>query len=62
MALWDGANLEKTIYRSKAVGEPPFVLGMSVFMALRDAVKAAGGRTDFDAPATAERLLMAMQS
>ncbi len=62
VALWDGANLEKTIYRSKAVGEPPFVHGISVFMALRDAVKAAGGDTSFDAPATAERLLMAMQS
>ncbi|HIP23260.1 MAG TPA: xanthine dehydrogenase molybdopterin binding subunit [Rhodobacteraceae bacterium] len=62
VALWDGANLEKTIYRSKAVGEPPFVHGMSVLMALRDAVKAAGGDTSFDAPATAERLLMALQN
>ena len=62
VALWDGANLEKTIYRSKAVGEPPFVHGVSVLMALRDAVKAAGGDTSFDAPATAERLLMAMQT
>ncbi len=62
VALWDGANLEKTIYRSKAVGEPPFVHGMSVFMALRDAVKAGGGDSGFDAPATAERLLMALQS
>ncbi len=62
VALWDGANLEKTIYRSKAVGEPPFVHGMSVFMALRDAVKAAGGNTGFNAPATAERLLMALQT
>jgi xanthine dehydrogenase large subunit len=62
VALWDGANLEKTIYRSKAVGEPPFVHGMSVFMALRDAVKAGGGDVAFDAPATAERLLMALQS
>ena len=62
VALWDGENLEKTIYRSKAVGEPPFVLGMSVFMALSEAVKAAGGNPNFDAPATAERLLMALQS
>ena len=61
VALWDGANLEKTIYRSKAVGEPPFVLGMSVFMALSDALRAAGGEANIDAPATAERLLMAMQ-
>ena len=60
VALWDGANREKTIYRSKAVGEPPFVLGMSVFMALSDAVKAGGGEANIDAPATAERLLMAL--
>ena len=60
VALWDGANLEKTIYRSKAVGEPPFVHGMSVFFALADAVAAAGGNKHFDAPATAERLLMAL--
>jgi len=37
------------------------VHGVSVLMALRDAVKAAGGNTDFDAPATAECLLMALQ-
>ena len=60
VALWDGANLEKTIYRSKAVGEPPFVHGMSVFFALADAVAAAGGDRHFDAPATAERLLMVL--
>ena len=60
VALWDGANLEKTIYRSKAVGEPPFVHGMSVFFALADAVATAGGDRHFDAPATAERLLMVL--
>ena len=60
VALWDGANREKTIYRSKAVGEPPFVLGMSVFFALCDAVSAAGGNPNFGAPATAERVLMAL--
>ena len=60
VVLWDGANLEKTIYRSKAVGEPPFVHGMSVFFALTHAVAAAGGNPYFDAPATAERVLMAL--
>ncbi|MCF6271834.1 MAG: xanthine dehydrogenase molybdopterin binding subunit [Rhodobacteraceae bacterium] len=62
VALWDGANREKTIYRSKAVGEPPFVHGMSVFMALSAALAAAGGQRHIDAPATAERLLMALQN
>jgi len=53
-------NLSATIHRSKAVGEPPFMLGMSVFFALSDALAAAGpGYPGLDAPATAERLLNA---
>src|SRR5271154_6812922 len=31
VALFDGANRENTIYRSKAVGEPPLMLAISVF-------------------------------
>ena len=42
MALWDGDNREETIYRSKAVGEPPLMLGISVFCALLDACAVAG--------------------
>ncbi len=42
VALWDGANREETIYRSKAVGEPPFMLGISALMAISDAVAACG--------------------
>ncbi len=58
VALWDGRNREDTIYRSKAVGEPPFMLGISAFMALSDAVAAcATGYPALDAPATAERVL-----
>ncbi|PWJ21944.1 xanthine dehydrogenase molybdopterin binding subunit [Jannaschia seohaensis] len=60
--LWDGANREETIYRSKAVGEPPFMHGISVFSALSDAVAAAGGAPLIDAPATAERVLMAIRA
>ena len=60
VALWDGENREDTIYRSKAVGEPPFMLGISAFLALSDAVAACGvGYPDLDAPATPERILMA---
>jgi xanthine dehydrogenase large subunit len=57
--LWDrGENVEDTIYKSKAVGEPPFNLGISAFMALSDAVAACGDvYPDMDAPATAERVL-----
>lgn len=61
VALWDGENREETIYRSKAVGEPPFMLGISAFLALSDAVSACGpGYADLDAPATAERILAAI--
>ena len=38
VALWDGANREDTIYRSKAVGEPPLMLAISVFAAIADAI------------------------
>lgn len=58
IALWDGENQADTIYKSKAVGEPPFMLGMSVFFALSDAVAACGsGYASLQAPATAEEIL-----
>lgn len=57
--LWErGENVEDTIYKSKAVGEPPFNLGISAFLALSDAVASCGDAyPDMDAPATAERVL-----
>ena len=62
VALWDGQNREDTIYRSKAVGEPPFMLGMSVFLALSDAIAACGtAYPALDAPATPERVLAAIE-
>ncbi|WP_281824569.1 xanthine dehydrogenase molybdopterin binding subunit [Jannaschia rubra] len=61
VTLWDDPNREETIYRSKAVGEPPFMHGISVFLALSDAVAACGeGYPALDAPATAERVLGAV--
>jgi xanthine dehydrogenase large subunit len=58
VALWDGRNVEDTIYRSKAVGEPPFMLGISAWLALSNAVAACGADYPaLDAPATAERVL-----
>jgi len=63
VALWDGRNREETIHRSKAVGEPPLMHGISVLMALSDAVAACGdGRLypSLDAPATPERILAAV--
>ncbi|MCX7643753.1 MAG: molybdopterin-dependent oxidoreductase [Rhodobacteraceae bacterium] len=64
VALWPGENREETIYRSKAVGEPPLMLGISALMALSDAVAACGDGTVYpalDAPATPERVLAAVR-
>jgi xanthine dehydrogenase large subunit len=62
--LWErGRNAEPTIHRSKAVGEPPFMLAISVFSALTQAIAAAvpgGGVPALDAPATPERILAAL--
>ncbi|MGQ2909657.1 MAG: xanthine dehydrogenase molybdopterin binding subunit [Aliihoeflea sp.] len=63
LADWPEAH-EPTVHRSKAVGEPPFMLAMSVFHALSDAVASVGGHKVFpalDAPATPERVLMAVE-
>jgi xanthine dehydrogenase large subunit len=62
VALWDGPNREETIYRSKAVGEPPLMLGISALMALSDAISACGpAYPSLDAPATPERILAAVE-
>ncbi|WP_282094070.1 xanthine dehydrogenase molybdopterin binding subunit [Epibacterium ulvae] len=62
VALWDQANPARTIYRSKAVGEPPFMLGISVYLALSDAVAQAGNAYPaLNAPATPEELWSACQ-
>jgi xanthine dehydrogenase large subunit len=59
--LWSrGENAEDSIHRSKAVGEPPLMLGISVFQAIKDAVAAAGDdrlAPRLDAPATPEEVL-----
>jgi xanthine dehydrogenase large subunit len=63
VALWGQPNGEATVGKSKAVGEPPFMLGISVLMALSDAVSACGDGSlypDLDAPATPERVLAAI--
>ena len=64
VTLLEGApNLEETIYRSKAVGEPPLMLAISVLHALSDAVASVAGHRvcpRLDAPATPERVLRAI--
>ena len=64
VALWGRENREETVGKSKAVGEPPFMLGISVLMALSDAVAACGVGAVYpalDAPATPERVLAAVE-
>lgn len=64
VSLYDQPNREDTVGKSKAVGEPPFNLGIAVFYALSDAIAACGDASrypDLDAPATPERILAAVQ-
>ena len=58
-------NGEETVYRSKAVGEPPFMLGISVWSALRDAVSSISGYSispEMNTPATPECVLNSVMS
>lgn len=62
--LEDSPNREETIYRSKAVGEPPLMLAISVLHALSDAVASVADHRlcpRLDAPATPERVLMTIE-
>ena len=62
--LWPEPNREDNVFGSKAVGEPPFMLAISVYEALRDAVAqargGAGNLVKLTAPATAENVLRAI--
>jgi xanthine dehydrogenase large subunit len=60
----DSPNREETIFRSKAVGEPPLMLAISVLQALSDAIAAVADYRlcpRLDAPATPERVLMTVE-
>ncbi|TNV49897.1 xanthine dehydrogenase molybdopterin binding subunit, partial [Corallococcus exiguus] len=64
VALMERAEQKGTIHGSKAVGEPPLMLALSVREALRDAVAAfgaPGGDVDLPSPATHEALFLAIQ-
>jgi xanthine dehydrogenase large subunit len=61
--LYDNGNVEDSIHRSKAVGEPPLLLPFSVFFAIRDAISSVGGHRvnpPLNAPATSEEILRAI--
>jgi xanthine dehydrogenase large subunit len=65
MALFQPSeNQEDTVHRSKAVGEPPLMLATSVLLALSDAIASVTDYAQYpalDAPATPERVLMAVK-
>ena len=57
-------NPEDTVFHSKAVGEPPFMLGIGAWCAIKDAVASLGDyriQPQIDAPATPERVLKGAQ-
>ena len=62
--LWEkGENVRDIVHRSKAVGEPPLMLALSVFHAISDAVGATSASRDpvpLEAPATPEHILKAI--
>jgi xanthine dehydrogenase large subunit len=61
--LDNASNREDTIYRSKAVGEPPLMLAISVFHAIRDAIASDDNPLpELDAPATPESVLRALEA
>lgn len=63
--LFDNQNVEETIMRSKAVGEPPLLLPFSVFFAIRGAIASIANNRfspPLRAPATPEAILDAVQA
>lgn len=65
VALWArGENVEDTIHKSKAVGEPPLMLAISVLHAISDAISSLSDNrllATLDTPATPERILAAVE-
>jgi xanthine dehydrogenase large subunit len=62
--LESGRNREDVVHRSKAVGEPPLMLAISVFLAIKHAIASVCDyrlSPRLDAPATAERILMTIE-
>jgi len=61
----EGINKENVVNKSKTTGEPPLMLAMSVFFAIKDAVASVGNykiSPILDAPATAEKILMSIKN
>ena len=64
ISFFENHNIKPTPFNSKAVGEPPLMLALSSYFALRDAVSASANHqtvVHMNAPATPERILMACE-
>jgi len=63
--IWEsGINAEDSIYRSKAVGEPPLMLAISVHQAIKDAISSVAdyrASPHLDTPATPEEILHSVE-
>lgn len=65
VSLYKNANREDTIHCSKAVGEPPLLLGFSTFFAIKDAIASTADyhkNPELNAPATPESIMNALSS
>jgi xanthine dehydrogenase large subunit len=65
MAFFDNPDSEVSIKRSKALGEPPLLLGLSVWAAVKDALGSAAGEghvVPLSLPATNEQILMRLSA
>ena len=63
--LQNADNEEKTIFRSKAVGEPPLLLAISHFLAIKEAIKASSDTSNpqlLNSPATPTEILRVLRS
>ncbi|MFL2896426.1 MAG: xanthine dehydrogenase molybdopterin binding subunit [Candidatus Pelagibacter sp.] len=61
----DGKNKEKVVNKAKTTGEPPLMLAMSVFYAIKDAIASVENYKkipSINAPATPEKILMSIKN
>ena len=60
----NGLNVEEVVNKAKTTGEPPLMLAMSVFFAIKDAIASISNYNtipDLSAPATAEKILLSIK-
>ena len=63
--IFKNTNKENVVNKSKTTGEPPLMLGMSVFFAIKDAIASVGNYKiipNINAPATPEAILLSIKN